>query len=78
MVEELLKNQQCSAFPSMQARKDEHEDLIYQMIVVHSVLTILTNKKTGHIRMLSIFLSSPEALKVCMYILSINIRCMVI
>uniref|UniRef100_A0A1X7USC7 Uncharacterized protein n=1 Tax=Amphimedon queenslandica TaxID=400682 RepID=A0A1X7USC7_AMPQE len=63
MVEELLKNQQCIVFPSMQARKDEHEDLIYQMIVVHSVLTILTNKKTGHIRMLSNFLSSPEALK---------------
>uniref|UniRef100_A0A1X7U2E9 Uncharacterized protein n=1 Tax=Amphimedon queenslandica TaxID=400682 RepID=A0A1X7U2E9_AMPQE len=63
IVDELLQNQQCSLFPSMQARKDEHEDSIYQMIVVHSVLTILTNRKTGHMRMLSNFLSSPETLK---------------
>lgn len=49
----------------MQARKNEHEDSIYQMIVMHSVLTVLVNKKTKHIKLLSNFLSSPEALKVC-------------
>ena len=69
IVEELIRNQQCSVFPSMQARKDEHEDSIYQMIVVHSVLTVLVNRKTRHIRMLSHFLSSPKALKVCILIL---------
>uniref|UniRef100_A0A1X7U2F3 Uncharacterized protein n=1 Tax=Amphimedon queenslandica TaxID=400682 RepID=A0A1X7U2F3_AMPQE len=63
IVDELLQNQQCSIFPSMQAKKDEHEDSIYQMIVVHSVLTILTNRKTGHMKMLLNFISSPETLK---------------
>lgn len=49
----------------MQARKDNLDDSIYQMLVVHSVLTVVANSRTQHVMLLSDFIFSPGALKVC-------------
>lgn len=59
----------------MQVQKDNHENLIYQMIIVHSVLTIFANRRTKHVKFLSNLLFSPEAMKVYLHKISTILVC---
>ena len=59
----LIQNKQCQCFPQMLARQgDSIETTAYRMITIHSVLTVLANRKTT-LKVLSNILINPDRFK---------------
>ena len=67
IVEALIQNRQCQHFHAMQARQEDTAEVTtYRMIIIHSVITVLANRRTT-LKFFSNLIISPEVLKVFSY-----------